>query len=169
MTEEEYLGIVNEKDEVIGWASYQDVYKKLLIHRIAHILIFDNRNRILLQLRSKAKSFCPLHWSTSVGGHVHSGETYKEAALRECREELGREVKVKFAYKDLYQDKCYEVGLKKILVTFKAIDNGPFQTSPGEVKAVKFFSLDEVQKMINNGDKFHPELLFLLRKHFNIQ
>ncbi len=169
LTAMEYLYIVNEKDEVVGRASYSEVYQKFLTHRIAHILIFNDQGEMLLQLRSKDKSFCPLHWSTSVGGHVHSGETYKQAALRECQEELGREVRVKFAFKDLYEDYSHEVGLKKILVTFKSADNGPFKPSPREVKVVKFFSLDEIQKMINSGEKFHPELLFLLRRHFNIK
>lgn len=169
LTAMEYLDVVNEKDEVIGRASYQDVYKKLLTHRIVHILIFNSQGKMALQLRSKQKSFCPLHWSTSVGGHVHSGETYEEAALRECQEELGRKVKIKFAYKDLFESQRYEKGLKKILVTFKSADNGPFKPSPREVKVVRFFSLDEIQKMVSRGEKFHPELLFLLRKHFNIQ
>lgn len=165
----EFLDVVNEKDEVIGRASYQAVYQKLLTHRIVHILIFNDQGKMALQLRSKDKSFCSLHWSTSVGGHVHSGETYQEAALRECEEELGREVKIKLAYKDLYVDEKYETGLKKILVTFKSVDNGPFKINPREVKRIKFLTLEEIQKMVSRGEKFHPELLFLLRKHFNIQ
>ncbi|MCA9460196.1 MAG: NUDIX domain-containing protein, partial [Nanoarchaeota archaeon] len=82
----ELLDIVNRKDEVIGVASKEDVYKKSLTHRIVHILIFNDKNELALQLRSKKVSFCPSHWSTSVGGHVQSGESYEGAALREYQE-----------------------------------------------------------------------------------
>ena len=38
-----------------------------------------------------------------------------------------------------------------------------------KVEKVEFFSLDKIQEMINDGEKFHPELLFLLEKHFEIK
>ena len=119
-----------------------------------------------LQLRSKDKSFCPGYWSTAVGGHVQSGETYEEAVLREFKEELGTKTEIIFAYKDLYND---SMGLQKFLVTFKSVSNGPFKVNPKEVEKVEFFSLDKIQEMINDGEKFHPELLFLLEKHFEIK
>lgn len=38
-----------------------------------------------------------------------------------------------------------------------------------ELLKVCFFSLEEIQKMVDKGEKFHPELLFLLKKHFGIR
>lgn len=162
----EYIDVVNDKDEVTGVASYPDIYKKLLLHRIVHIFIFNDKGEMALQKRSKKKSFMGQAWSTSVGGHVQSGETYEHAAHRELKEELGRDVDIQFLYKDLYEDTQIQVGSKKFLTTFKAIFNGPFAFNPEEVETVSFFSLAEIKKMITRGDKFHPELLFLLEKHF---
>ena len=161
----EFLDVVNDNDEVVGRASKKEIYEKKLQHRIVHILIFNDKGEMALQLRSKHKSFCPHHWSTPVGGHVQSGETYEEAALREFQEELGTTTGITFAYKDLYDDGR---GLKKILVTFKTNFNGPFNINPKEVERVEFFSLDEIQEMIDSGENFHPELLFLLKRHFGI-
>jgi isopentenyldiphosphate isomerase len=161
----EILDVVNDKDEVVGEALIKDIYEKKLLHRIVHILIFDKKGKMALHLRSKHKSFCPEHWSTPVGGHVQKGETYERAALREFQEELGIKRKVEFAYKDFYSDK---LGNKKFLTTFKAVYEGPFKINPEEVEKIEFFSLEKIRGMIQKGEKFHPELLFLLRKHFNI-
>ena len=71
------------------------------------------------------------------------------------------------AFKDTYID---EHGHKKFLTTFKAVDKGyRFSIDPHEVQRVEFVSLSDMQDMIAKGEKFHPELLFLLKKHFHEQ
>lgn len=161
----EFMDVVNEKDEVIGRVLLDEIYDKKLTHRIVHILIFNKKGEMALHFRSSQKSFCPHHWSTPVGGHVMSGESYEEAALRESEEELGIKPKITLLHKDMYED---QRGIKKFLCTFKAFYEGPFKINPMEVEKLEFFCLCKIQQMINSGDKFHPELLFLLRKHFNI-
>lgn len=164
----EILDIVDQKDHVVRKASYRNIYKNLYRHRIVHVLIFDKKGRILLQLRSKNKSFCPLHWSTSVGGHVQSGESYYRAAQRECKEEIGKKLKLKKLFKDIFSHPQYNQGIKKFLTTFKATDEGPFYKGKEEVAKLKFFKLTQVSQMIKKRTKFHPELLFILKKHFKI-
>ena len=114
----EYLDEVDENDEVVGKFPYPKGgnYDEVPTHRIAHILVFDDRERMLLQMRSKTKFFCPNHWVTSAGGHVSSGEDYKQGALRELEEELGIKSELEFISKDLYE---YREGSKKFLATFK--------------------------------------------------
>lgn len=160
------MDFVNEKDEVLGNLPKKEIYEKQLTHRIVHIFIFNNKGERALQLQSRQKSFCPLHWATSATGHVKSGETYEQAALRELEEEIGVKTTIDFLHKDLYE---VRKGFTKFLSTFKTIYNGPFILKPDEVEKVEFFSLEEIQKMIKSGEKFHPELLFLLEKHFNIE
>ena len=82
------------------------------------------------------------------------------------QEEIGIRTALSFMAKDIYT--CHKRNLSKILVTFKASHNGPFKPDPKEVDTIKFFSLEQIQEMIDNGEKFAPELLFLLEKHFNI-
>ncbi len=159
----EFLDVVDDNDNVVGKVPFDEVYKKKLPHRIVHILIFNSKGEIALQLRSSKKSFCPNHWSTPVGGHVQSGETYQQAALREFQEELGTTSEIEFAYNDLYES---ESGMKKFIATFTTDYDGPFNINPEEVEKVEYFSLDKIREMIESGDKFHPELLFLLESHF---
>ena len=159
----ELLDVVDRDDRVIGQVTRQEVYQKNLFHRVVHIFIIDDQGRIALQLRSKDVSWCPLHWSTSVGGHVQSGETYEQAALREYQEELGTTSALKQSGKCLYES---PEPLHKFLGIFTTTCNGPFYPDPQAVERFSFFTLDEIRAMIASGEKFHPELLFLLKQYF---
>jgi isopentenyldiphosphate isomerase len=163
----EILDIVDLEDKVIGKASRDDIYKNLHTHRIVHVLLFDKKGRMALQLRSKKVSFCPNHWSTAVGGHVQTGETYETAAMREFEEELGTKTKIEFLFRDFFINPNNQS--KKFLETFKAIYEGPFNPNLDDIEKVQFFSIKEIQEMINKGEKFHPELLFLLKKNYGIK
>jgi 16S rRNA (adenine1518-N6/adenine1519-N6)-dimethyltransferase len=85
----EILDIINIDDQVIGQDTKENIYLKRHMHRIVHIFVKDNSERQLLQLRGKKSSYLPLHWSTAIGGHVQSGESYEDAARREMMEEIG--------------------------------------------------------------------------------
>lgn len=158
--EDEYLDIVDENDEVVGRASFQEVYEKSSRHRICHVFIFNDEGKMALQIRSKEKFFCPGCWSTSAGGHVQSGETYEQAALREFEEELGRKNEIEFLGKDYYGPK------NKFLVSFRTVVNESFDFNKKEVESLEFFTIDEIRDKVERGEKFHPELLFLLEKYF---
>ena len=56
---------------------------------VVHVCIFDSRGRLLIQQRSREKDSWPEAWDVSVGGGVGAGETSRQAAEREVREELG--------------------------------------------------------------------------------
>lgn len=94
-----------------------------------------------------------------------SGETPRDAAIRETQEELGIELKLKPFGKNWF-DSVDEIGLRKLLITFKANSNGPFKLFKNEVEKVEFFSIDEIKQMISTGKNIHPELKFLIEKHY---
>jgi len=62
-----------------------------MYHRSSHIIIEVFGGKILLQKKAPNTENGGL-WSSAVSGHVEVGETYKEAALREAKEELGIEI-----------------------------------------------------------------------------
>jgi len=156
------MDVVNKDDEIIGKASKREIYEKKLLHRIVHVMIFNRNGEMLLQMRGNV-SYCPFHWSTSVGGHVRSGESCRDAALREYKEELGTNSKIELFSKDFFKG---TQGPDKFLYTFKSVYDGPFNTDQKDVEKIGFFKIKGIEKMIENGERFHPELLFLLRKHF---
>lgn len=159
----EYLDIVDKNDNVIWVAEKKEIYEKYLTHRIVHILIFNDKNEMALQLRSSEVTYCPNYWSTSVGVHVQSWETYEEAAFREYKEELWINISIEKFSKDYYQ-KIWDTNV--FFVTYKSIYNWPFYLDLWAVQKVEFFSIEKIKEMIKNWEKFHPELLFILNKYF---
>ena len=53
-----------------------------------HIWLYDSQGNLVLQKRSESKDTFPGRWDVSVGGHVTSGDTVMETALKEVEEEL---------------------------------------------------------------------------------
>ena len=71
---EEIFDIVNERDEVIGRAPRAEVHARGLLHRAAHMLVFNSRGEVFLQKRSLRKDRQPGVWDSSASGHVDAGE-----------------------------------------------------------------------------------------------
>jgi 16S rRNA (adenine1518-N6/adenine1519-N6)-dimethyltransferase len=85
----EIFDVVDLDDQVTGTATRAEVHAQRLTHRAVHVFVFNKRGDLLLQKRSLLKDMCPGLWDSSVSGHVHSGETYEAAAVRELAEEMG--------------------------------------------------------------------------------
>ena len=88
----EQFPVVDENDEVQGYATRSEVHGNNLRHRAVHILIFNQFGELYLQLRSRWKDRHPLKWDSSAAGHVTVGENYDETARRELKEEFGVDV-----------------------------------------------------------------------------
>jgi len=161
----EILDVVDSNDQVIGHASKADVHARKLTHRISHVLIFNKEGKIALQKRDKNLAFAPSHWCTSAAGHVRSNETYEQAAHRECMEEIGIDGALKLVWKEQFDSN----GTRLFLGVFRFQHDGPFTLNPEEVERIDFFSLAEIRQMLENGEKFHPELLFILEREFGIR
>lgn len=160
----EYIDVVDENDRVVGLATRQELYQKTLRHRIVHILLFNQKGDMALQLRGPGVDFCPNHWCTAAVGHVQHGESYQEAARREYQEELGIVADdLELVGKDLY---IADGTPNKFLAIFKTNFEGPFRLDPNIVARAEFFSLPTIKKMVDQGEQFHPELLFILEKYF---
>ena len=159
----ELIDIINENDQVVGQATRDEVNGKHLRCRIVHALVFNDKGEMAIHLRSAQRPFRPLHWSTAAGGFVQAGENPEEAMRREMKEEIGIDSPLNFWFKFWYN---YPSSSERLLHIYKTNHNGPFVIDPVEVDRIEFFSLEKIKKMIALGEKFHPELLFLLNKYF---
>ncbi len=91
---DELFDVVDEKDEVQGQETREVVHRDGLIHRAAHVFVFNKRKELFLQKRSRLKDVHPGVWDSSAAGHLNAGEGYEATAVRELKEELGIEVDV---------------------------------------------------------------------------
>lgn len=86
---QELLDVVDKNDKTIDVKTRGEVHAKGLMHRAVHILVFNSAGQLFIQKRSMSKDENPGQWDTSAAGHVDSGETYQQCAIRELEEELG--------------------------------------------------------------------------------
>jgi isopentenyl-diphosphate delta-isomerase type 1 len=86
---EEILEIVDHEDRVIGTERRGVIHARGLMHRSAQVLLFNSNGELFLQKRSMNKDEFPGLWDSSAAGHLAPGESYRQCALRELREELG--------------------------------------------------------------------------------
>ncbi len=56
---------------------------------VVHVCLFSTDGRLLIQRRTEQKHIWPGRWDVSIGGGVDAGETSRQGAEREFREELG--------------------------------------------------------------------------------
>jgi isopentenyldiphosphate isomerase len=119
-----------------------------LVHRVAHVLMFNSRGELYLQKRAANKDIQPGKWDTSVGGHLDPGETYKQAAVREMREELGI---TGAALEHLYDYPLRNTIESENVRTYRAEYNGKITCDPHEIEAGRFWTLDEIRKTLGTG------------------
>ncbi len=85
----EILDVVNEEDEVIGTADREEVHRVGLLCRLIYVCFYTADGNIIFQKRSLTKKNDPGRLTTAASGHVSSGQSYIEAAVRETFEETG--------------------------------------------------------------------------------
>lgn len=149
MARDEWFDIVDENDRIIGRATRSDCHgNPSLVHRVAHVLVVDGAGRILLQKRSMNKDIQPGRWDTSVGGHLDAGEDYRDAAIREMREELGiADVPLEFLYFSRIRNDLESENVATFLTRY----DGEIQFDPYEIDRVRFFCADEIRQQLGKG------------------
>ena len=153
--------IVDANDQVIGSYPRDEVHAKGLLHRAAHILIYNANGELLIQLRSPAKDRHPDTWDSSAAGHVDSGEDYLTAAHRELREELGINVPV---LKEIAYLRACEATGQEFVKVYEAVHEGPFQPQAAEVAALRWITIPALEQwMQQQPEQFAPALPYLWR------
>lgn len=152
----EVFDLVDREDRVIGRVTRGEVHgNPALIHRVAHVLVFNAAGEIYLQKRKDDKDVQPGKWDTSVGGHVDAGEEYEQAARREMREELGiLGPGLERLYKYLHSNDFES----EFVTTYRIVWGGRILPDPAEIAEGRFWTFDDIDKHSAEGI-FTPNFL----------
>lgn len=174
---EELIDVLYENGNKTGEIlTREQIHKKGLCHRIVVIAIIDAQGNILMQQRSKNKAKNPGKWDVAAAGHVSSGQTSTEAAIRETLEEVGikvneQELEYVLTYKnkenveeDYIDNQIYDC----YIVKRDKINLRNIKVQESEVEQVKVCNLEEFSQIIENGnimkrDKLYEKIIEYLK------
>ncbi len=150
---EEIFPIVNEDGEEIGKATRKECHSgSMLLHPVIHVHVFNSKGELYLQQRSFTKDIQPGKWDTAVGGHVDYGETIEQAAMRECKEELGLEnISPGFLYKYNWQSTIEN----ELVYVYLLLYDGEISPNPDELIGGRFWTTGEIKAHLGK-DFFTP-------------
>jgi len=167
------LNVVNDKDEIIGVASREEIHRQGLCHREVHVIFITPASDIIFQHRAKDKDTYPDLLDATVGGHVEIGQTYEETAIKETEEETGLQLKiddlifigkVKRESKDELTGKTNNVFNCRYLYVFTGATSD-LKIEVGAGIGFEAWSLDEILKISpESRKKFIPYVLNLCQQ-----
>ena len=155
----ELFDVVDARDRVIGQATRGDVHARGLLHRAAHVFVFNSSGQLLLQQRSATKDAYPLCWTSSCSGHLDSGESYQAAAIRELGEEVGLAGEVEF----LVKLPAGPETSNEHTALFRVVCDEPPNPDPTEVADLKWATVAQWQRELQEApERFDPPFGVLL-------
>ena len=161
----EYFDLIEDATgKIIGRAARSECHgNPALLHRSVRVVVYHPDGKsILLQKRSRNKDIFPGRWDMAVGGHVDSGETPGQAAVREMGEELG--LPPNLPLRKLFQMKVRNAVESENVQTYSTVYGGPFRLQKRELDEVRFFSFDELRTLPEKQpEQFTPLLIRELR------
>lgn len=136
-------------------------------HGAIHLIIVNkDKTKTLFQQRSSNKKIYPNHWDIAVGGHISTKETPYEAVKRELQEELGLNpndydfeeistVKESLVYENYRSNEFVTTYLVEA-----DVDISKITLQKEEVKDVKWFTKDEVNKIVKENNSIPHVVAF---------
>jgi len=154
---EENIDIINkETGENTGEVKFKsEVHKDGLWHKTVHVWCVNSKGEILLQHRSKDKKNFPDMWDISVAGHISSGESSEQGALREIKEEIGIDISVSdlkylgtVVQEFVLNNGTYIDNELNDVYIFKLEDNKDLKIQEEELDQLKWISIMEFEKWV---------------------
>lgn len=116
---------------------------------VVHVCVFSRDGRFLIQRRTDSKHVWPGRWDLSVGGGVDAGETSRQAAEREFREELGYPLDLGTLRPSVTVN--FDGGFDDFFLTVLDLDLDALTLQPEEVAEVRYVTLAEAEAMAADG------------------
>ncbi|PKG43932.1 isopentenyl-diphosphate Delta-isomerase [Psychroflexus sp. MES1-P1E] len=164
---ENYVILVDEKDNPLGTMEKIEAHEKAKLHRAFSVFIYNSKNELMLQQRALTKYHTPGLWTNTCCSHQKLEESNIEAGKRRLQEEMGFSTELKetisFIYKAPFENGLTEHEFDYILV-------GEYQNDPqpnsDEVHDWKWMSLDDIENDINKNPNLYTEWFkIIFEKH----
>jgi|SRR5580658_1512956 isopentenyldiphosphate isomerase len=159
VSEDMLLDTVDDADNVIGVTKRSEVLSSRANFRVAHLLLFNREQELLLQQLSLTRERHPGAWGSSVAAYVASGENYAQSAARRLRQELAITIPLIPLVKTAMMDE----QSKKFIMIFTGTTDGPFTYDHEHIARLEYRSIPDVLALREAGARvFTPTFLQVL-------
>lgn len=147
---EEFVVLVNEKDQETGLMEKMQAHVEGVLHRAFSIFVFDSNDRLLLQQRALSKYHTPGLWTNTCCSHPRKNESLPQATRRRLMEEMGMECAMEKAFDFVYKadvgQGLTEHEFDHVFVGYT--DELP-QINKEEVESYRYANLEEIRHEMN--------------------
>lgn len=164
---DEYLDLVNEKDEVIGRKLRSEVYAENLSNfRVVNAFVINSEGKIFTPRRAPTKKIFPLCLDMSMGGHVESGETYEESFKRELSEELNIDADI-VSWRCIGKMTPEEDGVSANMHVYEVYVDIVPDFNKNDFIEFFWFTPKELLELISKGEKSKQDLPKIVSKFYS--
>jgi isopentenyl-diphosphate delta-isomerase len=159
--------LVNDLDEIMGSEEKIKVHREGILHRAFSILVFNSKNELLLQKRTKTKYHSGGLWSNTCCGHQNKGETLEISAKRRLKEEMNLDCELEeifsFRYYTSFNDGLIENEIDHV---FTGYSNSNPILNQEEAEDYKWISLRDLEKdILENSNKYTSWFKIIFNKY----
>jgi len=159
----EQLIEVDKNDNQIGLRPRDDFYNGKYIHRASHLILFNSKNEILLQHRSKTKKVWPNLFTFSVDCTV-ANESYEGCIRREMQEEIGVKIDVKRLFTFPYFDNID----KAWHCVFVGKSNKEIIPDLREIQKIRWIDANKLKEdIVKNPNIYVPPFVRGMKRYFD--
>jgi isopentenyldiphosphate isomerase len=148
-------------------------HREGILHPVAHVWIYTGAGMVLLQKRSFSKEVYPGLWDVSMGGHISAGEDIIQGALREIKEELGKQFSagnLRPAFIHSTDEDLGTLKVREVIHVFLCRCDDPissYAAQESEVDDIKFFSFDSPPSNIVPRPEYHRKVRAALKNQLH--
>jgi isopentenyl-diphosphate delta-isomerase len=147
------VDVVNERDEKVGEAVRRELLPTAKNFHTAHLFLFDESGRLLLQQLGANRERHPLAWGASVAAYIFADESYDSAIRRRAQQELGIAIEPELVGKIQMVDR----QSTKFVSLFTATVRSNVTPDPEHIAAVNSMTLDEITAALRSTpERFTP-------------
>jgi isopentenyl-diphosphate Delta-isomerase len=164
---DELVDVVDDDDRTVGTARLRECLEKGILHRAAAVIVSRSDEKVVLQRRSRHDLWHPGLWTLSSTGHVKSGESYRDGAQRELKEELGLTSAVSEVGRFLLPPMT-DGGLKERewVGLFETVTDEECKIDPVELDSVAEFPMKDLSK-VGERVSLTPDASILLKEYLS--
>lgn len=150
--ENEFVILVDEHDNEVGFMEKMEAHQKALLHRAISVFIFNTKGEWLLQRRAISKYHSGGLWTNCCCTHPFPNESNIDAANRRLKEEMGMHCSLKelfsFSYKEVLDHELTEHEFDHVFI---GITDSTPNINSNEVAEFKYIKYDTLILDIKNN------------------